>query len=339
MPPSTPPGHGLTMHIFDDAIYHCEALHLPEHQHEDDVDAQLVARAKESGIANPVRFLSLYRSPSTTTVASAHSTAHSTTDPSDPSDPSDTDPRDTAMDDAPAACAHRDSIASNASTAHSALSSSSSLQASAPRKKRASGLFSLFRKDSNLHATCPSPSHGETPTKVRGSKLACGHWLSPAATRMHIKEALLTNRQTLPSCCGIPLPRTTLESVLTPEEVNRVLGGAVQSPEIGSLRDSGYSESGMSSIELSRSLKRASLSTASKSTSSTPLRRGSGIESPSGGEGWTGFRAQQKDQFRRVAAFECNQHKALSAHHQFSLRRLAEQHESSKKERKEQVSS
>jgi hypothetical protein len=335
MPPSTPLGHGLTMHIFDDALYHCEALHLPEHQHEDDVDAQLVARAKESGIANPVRFLSLYRSPSTTTVASTHST----TDPSDPSDPSDTDPRDAAMDDAPAACVHRDSIASNSSTAHSVLSNSSSLQTSAPRKKRASGLFSLFRKDSNLHTTCPSPSHDATSAKVRGSQLACGHWLSPAAIRMHIREALLTNRHALPSCCGIPLPRTTLESVLTPEEVDRVLGGAVQSPEIGSLRDSGYSESGMSSIELSRSLKRTSLSTASKSTSSTPLRRSSGGESPSAEEGWISFRAQQKEQFRRVAAFECNQHKALSAHHQFSLRRLAEQHESSKKERKEQVSS
>lgn len=275
MPPTTPsiplssPSHGLTMLIFDDALYRCEALRLPDHQHEDDLDAHLVARAKQY---------------STTSTPSTPSTTLTTLTTSP------------AMDDASAATAHRDSIASNSSAAHSVLSSSSSLQTSTPRKKRASALFSLFRKDSALHSACPSPSHDQHHARPRASK-----------------------------------------SVLTADEADRVLGGAAQSPEIGSLRDSGYSESGMSSIELSRSLKRISLSTASKSTPSTPLRRSSSGQSPATEEAWASFRAQQKEQFERVAAFECNQRKALSAHHQFSLKRLAEQHESSKKERKEQV--
>lgn len=130
--------------------------------------------------------------------------------------------------------------------------------------------------------------------------------------------------------------------MLTKEETDQVLEGAVRSPELSSLRDSGYSENGMSSIELPRpSQKRQSLIT-SKSMPNTPPRRVS-IQLPNGNtpratEALSSFRDQQSEQLERVAAFESNQRKALQAHHQCSLNRLAAQHENNKDKRREQVS-
>ena len=189
-------------------------------------------------------------------------------------------------------------------------------------------------------SACTSPSHHRHHGKSREPKLECGHSLSPSAIRAHIKEAL--EAKVIPNCCGIPLPRDILEVVLTKEETDQVLEGAVRSPELSSLRDSGYSENGMSSIELPRpSQKRQSLIT-SKSMPNTPPRRVS-IQLPNGNtpratEALSSFRDQQSEQLERVAAFESNQRKALQAHHQCSLNRLAAQHENNKDKRREQVS-
>jgi hypothetical protein len=129
---------------------------------------------------------------------------------------------------------------------------------------------------------------------------------------------------------------------LTKEETDCVLEGVVQSPELSSLRDSGYSENGMSSIDLPRPAQKTLLPTSSNSVPNTPPRRVS-LQLPNGNsslanEALKSFKSQQKEQLERVAAFESNQRKALAAHHQCSLKRIAAQHENNKEERKEQVS-
>lgn len=191
-------------------------------------------------------------------------------------------------------------------------------------------------------SSCTSPSHHRHHGKARGPKLECGHSLSTSAIKAHIKEALQAKEGAVPSCCGIALPRATLQVVLTKEETDLVLDGAARSPELNSLRDSGYSENGMSSIDLPRPAHKTPLRASSKSVPNTPPRRIS-IQLPLGNpslanEASKSFMLQQKEQLERVAAFESNQRKALLVHHQCSLKRLAEQHENSKDERKEHVS-
>lgn len=140
----------------------------------------------------------------------------------------------------------------------------------------------------------------------------------------------------------MPLSRATLEIVLTKEETDRVLEGAVRSPELSSLRDSGYSENGISSIDLLRPAQKTPLPAVSKSMPNTPPRRIS-LELPNGNsslanEALKSFKSRQKEQLERVAMFEDNQRKALQTHHQCSLRRLAAQHQNNKDKRNEQVS-
>lgn len=98
----------------------------------------------------------------------------------------------------------------------------------------------------------------------------------------------------------------------------------------------------MSSIDLPRPAQKAPLPVLSKSVPNTPPRRMS-LQLPNGNsslgnEALKSFTAQQKEQFEQVATFEANQRKALQAHHQCSLKRLAAQHKNSLDERKELVS-
>jgi len=192
----------------------------------------------------------------------------------------------------------------------------------------------------SLCSSCTSPSHHRHHGKHRGPKLECGHSLSTSAIRAHIKEALQVQGGAIPSCCNIPLPRDTLEVILTKEETDRVLDGAVRSPELSSLRDSGYSENGMSSIELPRPAHKTPLPAASKSMPNTPPRRIS-VHVPAGSlanEALKSFKAQQKEEMERVSAFESKQRKDLKAHQRCSLKQLTSQHENNKDDRKEQVS-
>lgn len=173
--------------IFDDSVYLSEALGLPVHQTEDDVDAELLLLARESGVQDPYRFLSpphyISRAISTMTVDSeprSSMSLHSqeTQSTSLTSAPSRTSRDHLYTERSPARrapppltrtslSADRHTIALDTSTpkmepSHStstlsgplsALSSSSSLQEQQQqqppqRKKRASNLFSMFRKDS-----------------------------------------------------------------------------------------------------------------------------------------------------------------------------------------------
>lgn len=159
---------------------------------------------------------------------------------------------------------------------------------------------------------------------------------------MHVQEALEKDNHSVPSCCGTPLPRNVLETVLTSDEVDLVLqGSALQSPSFGFSPDSGYGESGKFSIDLSRSEKSAPSQVINPAISAIPPRRSRhqeiNVDLALANEALKSVKAQQKEQFERVAAFEGSQRKALTGHHQCSLKRLDAQLQANRKEREEQV--
>lgn len=166
--------------------------------------------------------------------------------------------------------------------------------------------------------------------------LECGHSLSKYAIRIHVQEALDSKEQTAPACCGLPLPRGVLEFVLSSQEVDVVLNSAYQSPEIMSLRDSGYSEDGISispQSPLTESFPTA-LNTPNQETS---FEEDGNLILVLANEAFQSLRGEQEEQFKRISKFESNQRKALSVYHQTSLTRLASNLETTKAERTKQV--
>lgn len=176
-----------TAPIFDDAVYLSEGLSLPVNQNEDDLDAELALLARESGIENPYHFLchvqDVSRALSTLTVDSDHRSSmsihsqetHSTSFTSAPSRtskdqvyPSERSSSQRAPpklaqasmstenhgqapgnpDPASASGSQPRLSTSTMSLTHSALSSSSSISSPSTRRKRGSGLFAMFRRDS-----------------------------------------------------------------------------------------------------------------------------------------------------------------------------------------------
>jgi len=354
--------------IFDDGVYIAEALALPATHNEDDVDAELAVLAAERGIQHSYQFLCppqyLLRALSTMTADSDDRSSRSlhsqeTESTSLTSAPSRTSrdqlfskqwlplrraPPERKRPSPPLHASTPTAIPGHAkptpSVVTSALPNSSSLQQPPPRRRRASNLFSRFRKDASS-CSCSSRSHHAHHSKSQSVKLECGHVLSPPAVRIHVQEALQHERQITPNCCGIPLPRTAMAPVLTKEEMELVVGGAVlPSTDTGSLPDSGYSENGMSSMDLPRSSQGDSEPTATLEAQNAHARRAqrqdSGTESGLVNEAFTDVKTQQKEQFERIAMFECSQHKALAAHQQHSFQRLVAQQEASRNERREQ---
>ncbi|KAF2467192.1 uncharacterized protein BDR25DRAFT_69500 [Lindgomyces ingoldianus] len=367
--------------IFEDAVYRAEVLGLPDNEDEDALDEQLAMSAKESGIADPYRLLnpeaqdlstaistltalsehrssmSIHSRESQSTAMTSHPSRTSKENPSlEPSPTVRTPPPftrpslsleyyDAVMDRFRPSIGHRHS-SSNASGATSVLSTTSSLPvlsklATARKPKRTSSLFSMFRKDSS---TCPSRSRHGHHVKPLSPKLDCGHSLSKYAIRVHIQEALDRKEHMAPNCCGKALPRSILETVLSKEETDIVMADDLQSPvAVYDLQqDSGYSEDGMSSIDLPHSPGTQSHPTGSfVTTPGTPNRELTQegedfLTSVLADETFKSLRAQQKEQFRRVAAFESTQRKALSTYHQWTLTRLASQLETTKSERMKQ---
>jgi hypothetical protein len=169
--------------IFDDAVYCLEALSLPVNKSEDDIEAELVLLAQECGVQDPCRLLcppqDISRALSTITLDSdprSSDSIHSqetqstgvTSAPSRTSrdqlypnerppaqrcplvlvrPPAAVEKVDLANDALPSGVKERPS-SSTLSVSRSVLSSSSSSTAPASRRKRASGLFGMFRKDS-----------------------------------------------------------------------------------------------------------------------------------------------------------------------------------------------
>ncbi|KAF2795512.1 hypothetical protein K505DRAFT_273099 [Melanomma pulvis-pyrius CBS 109.77] len=249
---------------------------------------------------------------------------------------------DTVLDRFRPSARHRPSSSTySASRANSALSSApSALPKPIPRKhKRASSLFSMFRKDSGA---CPSRSHQGHYVNPLSPKLDCGHSLSKYAIRVHIQEALESTEHIAPSCCGTLLPRSMLETVLSKEEADVVMAVPVELPPFSSQRDSGYGEDGISSVDLPHVLDIRSHPIGSFITAPDTSSRDIGHEDEQNlnlalaNEAFISLRAQQKEQFERVSSFEANQRKALSAYHQWTLKRLSTKLEKSQAEKTKQ---
>lgn len=261
--------------------------------------------------------------------------------------------QEAALEASPTSIQYRPS-GSALSVSQSVLSDSSISSMPVSRRKRGT-LLSLFsRKNSRymhttdaavyqtnmLYSSCTSQSHHGHQNRNQGSKLNCGHSLSPDAIHVHIQEALQSGGQAVPSCCGRPLPRGVLEVVMATDEAELVVNRALPSPGGETIRDSGYCQGGESAGELPRPHTVPSESATSTSLPSVTDRRRYEviiIDSALAKEAFKSFQSQEKEQLERVSAFECNQRKALAAHHMSLLKRLAALHEASKDEKVQQV--
>ncbi|KAL5384120.1 hypothetical protein DPSP01_005594 [Paraphaeosphaeria sporulosa] len=360
-----------TAPIFDDRLYFTEALLLHDGETDELVDSQLTLAAKESGIEDPDLFL--IPRPAVLDISTALSTmslqseqrssvsvhsreTQSTAFTSLPSRSSrDKSPmsrmppplvrasfsvdRNDAIPESPRSSVRHRHSTSGFSASRSLHSSASSAQGQSARKqKRASALFSMFRKEPSA---CPSRSHNGHHFKPQSPKLECGHSLSKYAIRVHVQEALERKDGAAPACCGQLIPREVLSIVLTSAEIDLVTDNNLPSPKAASLRDSGYSENGISNVDLSNALYTDVLVSEPSTVSATPTyepsemdeaRLSSALES----ETFQNLLAEQKEQFRRVSVFESNQRAALSANHQRRLKRLTAQLETSKIEKAKQ---
>ena len=171
--------------------------------------------------------------------------------------------------------------------------------------------------------------------------MECGHALSPHAIRTHIEEALQKDPHAVPSCCGIPLPREALEVVLSKEEAELALNRIPTTPETTPTQEFGCSEKDAPSSGLPRSSIPAPPAKSIVPQIPPNRRRyeAISIDSALANEAFKSFRAQEKELFEQVSAFECNQQKALSTHHACSLKRLEVYHKATKEDKMDQVGS
>lgn len=115
---------------------------------------------------------------------------------------------------------------------------------------------------------------------------------------------------------------------------------SLPSPDTGSIPDSGYSENGMSLVDLPQSSPSSVVAPAVLCSQITHARRTRhqeiSVDLALAQEAFKSIKEQQKEEFERVSLFECNQRKALLAHHQRTLRQLTAQHKASREEQEEQ---
>jgi hypothetical protein len=171
-----------TAPIFDDAVYLSEALGLPVNQNEDQLDAELALLARESGVADPYRFVpppkTISRAISTMTMDSDQRSSRSIHSQETQSTSFTSAPSRTSRDhlfssdgsttrrvpppplhaapnvNNPRECTDRPESefksrqSSTLSITPSVVSSSASSRQAQSRKKRSSAIFSMFRKDS-----------------------------------------------------------------------------------------------------------------------------------------------------------------------------------------------
>ena len=132
--------------IFDDRCYLQEALLLPDGHNEDDLDAQLATAARETGIEDPDLFLLLDLSTAIANMSLTSLSVHScgTHPMSDPTDTSPTVP-----------IGHR--YSSSQFTFMSLPNHPIVRPSSARKSKRASAIFSIFRKQQRLVQLAPGP--------------------------------------------------------------------------------------------------------------------------------------------------------------------------------------
>jgi hypothetical protein len=157
---------------------------------------------------------------------------------------------------------------------------------------------------------------------------------------MHIHEAQQGDTPVEPHCCGTPLPREVVEEVLAKEEAEMVANRQLFEAQIKATRDMSCNEKMASVVDVTHPLEAVVQPATSTSLPLVTNRRrheAISIDWAVANEAFTSFRSEEKVQFERVSAFECNQRKALSAHHTSSLKRLAAQHEAARSERINQV--
>jgi hypothetical protein len=135
-----------------------------------------------------------------------------------------------------------------------------------------------------------------------------------------------------------------LETVLTREETDTVTAEKVELPMFSSLRDSGYGEEGLSSIDLPHAPSKRSHANEPFGTAPDVLcpnlsrKEQEILNRALTNEAFRSLRAQQREQFQRILAFEANQRKALLAYHQWTLKRLSSDLERTKAEKTKLVS-
>lgn len=131
-----------------------------------------------------------------------------------------------------------------------------------------------------------------------------------------------------------------MDSVLAKDGANAVVNSVLPSPDVGALRDSGYAETSMSSVDLAHPQGTLSIPVTSASLPNMSTRRryeAINIDSALANEAFRSYRMQERSELEKVSAFECYQRKALSAHHQRLLNRFSVQHRTNKAEKAEQV--
>jgi hypothetical protein len=134
-----------------------------------------------------------------------------------------------------------------------------------------------------------------------------------------------------------------LETVLSKEETDIVTAQKVELPMFSTLRDSGYGEARLSSIDLPRALSKRSHATESFPAApdtlclNLPRKDEETLNRALANEAFRSLRAQQKQQFERISAFEASQRKAISAYHEWTLKRLSSELEETKAEKTKQV--
>ncbi|USP82480.1 uncharacterized protein yc1106_09754 [Curvularia clavata] len=340
-----------TAPIFDDAVYSSEALALPVNQSEDDLDAELVLQARQSGIHDPYRFVPspavVSRAMSTMTLdsdqtssRSMHSQETQSTGFTAPSHASRDHVYSTdymSAKRAPPLLAHvspslenhqlsvertecflqstRSSDLSNRSSVSSNLSSSHQEQS---RKKRGSALFSMLRKEAKQFAT----------TGLH-SRVATSYSYSCPSPLHHNPHGKSPSTESVCGHCGNTLGRSLPKNAATKAEK----------------KSHSKSNSQVSVVSPDRPSppKTPDLSETSLAQADVPARRARhepiNIDSALAQEAFKSFKVQQKEQWERVSTFECVQRKALAAHYRNELERLQVQYEARQSERIKQHAS
>jgi hypothetical protein len=368
-----------TAPIFDDAVYLAEALQLPVNEDEDDLDTELAMSARESGIEDPYRILypdAHLISPSMSMISlrsehrnspSIHSRETQSTNFTSPTSRASRDEfykeqppvlrtppllsRASLSVDQPATIGHtlpgirhRHSSSASRSSAPESLSAPSSARKPSTRKhKRGSALFSMFRKDARWvfprslarHLAHSLSSNTISPSRrprSKGPGFETSPCLSQLVVRAYAIGALDGN--------DISYTGPKLDTLVTTDELVSVTRSALTSSASQSLRDSGYSEDGISTVDLSHALDHDKAQPTSLATPvlETCWQDEHGFHMALANEAFKSMMAEQRQQLQRVSKFESDQRKALLSHHQWSLKRLRTQWKTTKAKRKKQVS-
>lgn len=112
------------------------------------------------------------------------------------------------------------------------------------RVRKGLSILKLHRSDSTSSGADGCPHCPQDPISQRRAvhKLPCGHKLCTQALRNTIRSAISNKVGGVPSCCGMPIPSSLVEQVMTQEEQNALLDKLEQWDEAVSIAPSVRSE-------------------------------------------------------------------------------------------------